>query len=209
MYASTEPGCKAVKAAEQQSDEAGARVLRRLREATFVFGTPADTTERILETVRGVDGLDLDRFSAELSADIVEKAFKEDWDETRRPNEYVMTLEGDAPGIGRAKETEGHWRFVFPTLIFRGPDGEATVPGWNPYELYEEAMETTLHGSTRNPRPDPSPDDVFATWPTASEKELETLTGATKPPDGVTSYDWGEGLFYLTGTEARARGLSS
>jgi predicted DsbA family dithiol-disulfide isomerase len=207
MYDSTEPGCKAVKAAEQQSDEAAGYVLRRLREATFVFGTPADTTERILDAVRGVDGLDLERFAAELRSDIVEKAFKEDWEETRRPNEYVMTLEGDAPGIGRAKETEGHWRFVFPTLIFRGPDGEATVPGWNAYELYEEAMGTALRGSTRDPRPDPSPDDVFAAWPTASEKELETLTGGTNPPDGVVAYDWGDGVFYLTETEARARGL--
>jgi predicted DsbA family dithiol-disulfide isomerase len=207
MYTSTEPGGKAVKAAELQSDAAGVRVLRRLRESTFVFGTPADTVPRVLEAVRGVEGLDEERFAAELRSDVVEKAFREDWEETRRPNEYVMTLQGDRPGIGRAKETEGHWRFVFPTLVFRGPDGEATVPGWCDYEEYEQAMEAALTGSTAGPRPDPTADDVFATWPTASEKELEVLTGDTTAPPGTIGYDWGEGTFYLTQPEARARGL--
>ena len=207
MYVSTEPGCKAVKAAELQSDEAAGRVLRRLRESTFVFGTPADSTERILDAVRGVDGLDTERFERDLASDVTDKTFREDWEETRRPNEYVMTLEGDYPGIGRAKHTEGHWRFVFPTLIFSGPDGEATAPGWVGYERYEEAMETALRGSTRTPREDPSADDVFATWPTASTKELDVLTGSATPPEGVVSYDWGEGLFYLTPDEAHARGV--
>jgi len=207
MYTSTEPGGKAVKAAELQSDEIAERVLRRLRESIFVFGTPADTTERILEAVRGVEGLDVDRFEVELRSEIVEKAFHEDWEETRRPNEYVMTLEGDEPGIGRAKQAEGHWRFVFPTLIFRGPHGEATVPGWNPYESYESAMETVQRGSTSDPKPDPSPSEVFAMWPTASTKELEVLSGHSQQPEGVVSYDWGEGDFYLTPSEASARGV--
>ncbi len=207
MYESTEPGCKAVKAAEQQSDQAGGRVLRRMRESIFVFGTPADTTARILDATRGIEGLDHDRFATELRSDVVEKTFREDWEETRRPNEYVMTLEGDRPGIGRAKETEGYWRFVFPTLVFRGPDGEATVPGWCDYEEYEDAINTALNGSTDAPRPNPDVDDVFATWPTASEKELDVLAGGAKPPADVVAYDWGEGTFYLTQPEARARGV--
>lgn len=207
MYMSTEPGGKAVKAAELQSDEVAGRVLRRLRESIFVYGTPADTTERILGAVRGVDGLDENRFEIELRSEVVEKSFRQDWEETRRPNEYVMTLEGDEPGIGRARETEGHWRFVFPTLIFRGPDGEATAPGWVPYERYEEAMETAQRGSTSGAKADPSPDEVFATWPTASAKELDVLCGTTQPPPGTVSHDWGEGIFYLTPQEASARGL--
>jgi len=207
MYTSTEPGGKAVKAAELQSDVVAGRVLRRLRESTFVFGTPADTTDRVLDAVAGVDGLDAGRFAADLRSDVVEKSFREDWEETRRPNEYVMTLEGDEPGIGRAKQTEGHWRFVFPTLIFRGADGEATVPGWCGYERYEAAMEVASRGSTSAPRAGPSRDEVFETWPTAAERELDVLTGSTTPPSGVVAYDWGEGLFFLTDDEARARGV--
>jgi predicted DsbA family dithiol-disulfide isomerase len=209
MYTSTEPPGKAVKAAELQSDDAGARVLRRLRESIFVFGRPADTNERILDAVRGVEGLDHDRFAADLGTEAVEKSFHEDWVETRRPNDYVMTLEGDRPGIGRAKNTEGHWRYVFPTIIFRGPGGEATVPGWCAYEEYEQAMETVAPGSTDGPKPDPTPDDVFATWPTASAKEIEVLCGEQSAiPDGVVTYDWGEGSFFLTGAEAASRGVS-
>jgi predicted DsbA family dithiol-disulfide isomerase len=209
MYVSTEPAGKAVKAAELQSDEVAGRVLRRLRESIFVFGRPADNEGRILEAVRGVQGLDVERFAAELTTDLTEKSFREDWEETRRPNEYVMTLDGDRPGIGRAKNTEGHWRFVFPTLIFRTPDGEATVPGWCPYDEYEQAMEKVAAGSTEDRRPDPTPDEFFTEWPTASEKELATLCGSSAPtPDGVVAYDWGEGSFFLTPHEARARGIA-
>ena len=207
MYTSTEPPGRAVKAAELQSEEIAGRVLRRLRESIFVFGRPADTSERILEAVRGVDGLDEQRFAADLVAEVVEKSFREDWEETRRPNEYVMTLEGETPGIGRAKNTEGHWRYVFPTLIFRGPDGEATVPGWCGYERYEEAMETAAAGSTADPRPDPTASEVFAMWPTATEKELEMLCRGASPPDDVVTYDWGEGSFFLTPPEAASRGV--
>jgi predicted DsbA family dithiol-disulfide isomerase len=206
MYTSTEPPGKAVKAAELQSDEIAGRVLRRLRESIFVFGRPADTNERIIEAVRGVEGLDIDRFIADLGTEIVEKAFGEDWEETRRPNDYVMTLEGDTPGIGRAKNSEGHWRFVFPTLIFRGPDGEATVPGWCDYERYEEAMEAVALGSTANARPDPTPNQLFETWPTATEKEFDILCGGD-PPSDVVTFDWGEGSFFLTPAEAASRGI--
>ena len=210
MYSSTEPAGKAVKAAELQSEDVAGRVLRRLREQTFVFGEPPDTTERILAALRGVPELDLDRLDVDLHSEVAEKSFQEDWDETRRPNQYVLTLEGDWPGIGRAKQTEGHWRFVFPTLIFRGPDHETTVPGWCAYDDYECAMEMVAPGSTDERRADPSPDDVFDTWATATTKELEVLCGpGAAPPAHVVSHDWGEGAFYLTRAEAETRNLSS
>jgi hypothetical protein len=206
MLWSTEPAGRAVKAAELQGDDVGERVLRRMRESIFIYGRPADTTERILEMTRGIDGLDHERFARDLADDISEKAFREDWEETRRPNDFVINLEGDWPGIGNAKESEGHKRFAFPTLIFRGPDGEATVPGWNEYDAYERAMETVERGSTSAPRPGPTPDEYFATWPTATQKELDTLTGGDAPDDART-YDWGEGTFYLAPREAEARGI--
>ena len=210
MYSSTEPAGKAVKAAELQSEAVAGRVLRRLREQTFVFGRPPDNTERILDALHGVADLDLDRLDVDLSSEIVEKSFQEDWEETRRPNQHVMTLEGDWPGIGRAKQTEGHWRFVFPTLIFRGADREATVPGWCAYDDYEGAMEQVAPGSTDERRADPNPDEVFEAWGSASAKELEVLCGSgAPPPRDVVAHDWGDGLFYLTRAEAEARNLPS
>lgn len=208
MYWSTEPAGRAVKAAELQSTEIGAQVLRRLREQIFIFGRPPDTSERILDAVRGVDGLDVDRLSVDLESEVAEKVFREDWEETRRPNDYVLTLEGDRPGIGRAKRSEGHWRFVFPTVVFRHADRESTVPGWCDLEDYENAMEFVMPGSTDERRADPTPDEVFATWPTATARELSILCGeGATPPNGVVTYDWGEGEFFLTRTEASARGL--
>jgi len=206
MLWSTEPAGRAVKAAEMQSDEAGARVLRRMRESIFIYGRPADSTERILEAVRGIDGLDEQRFAEDFAGESSEKAFREDWEETRRPNEYVINLRGDRPGIGNVKESEGHKRFAFPTVIFRGSDGEATVPGWCEFAEYERAMETALSGSTAAPRPDPTPEEYFGTWPTATQKELDMLCEGDAP-DAAATYDWGEGTFYLTGAEAKARGI--
>jgi predicted DsbA family dithiol-disulfide isomerase len=208
MYTSTEPGGRAVKAAEMQSDEIGARVLRRLREATFVFGEPADSPDRILAAVHGVDGLDIERFSVDLDSELVEKAFREDWEETRHPNQYVLNLEGERPGIGKAKNTEGHWRYVFPTLLFRHADREETVPGWCDYDDYELAMEDVEPGSTDERRGDPSPDDYFATWPTASEHELAFVCcDRAGLPRDVVAYDWGDGTFFMTRPEAEARGI--
>lgn len=207
MYTSTEPACMAVKAAEQQSEDVARCVLRRLREATFVFGRPADDLERIVEAVRGVAGLDIDRLAEDFASEPVAKTFREDWDETRHPNEYVMTLDEDVPGNGRAKHTEGHWRFVFPTVIFRGPDGEVTVPGWKDYERYVDAIETVAPGTTSDPRPDPSVAQVFETWGTASATELEFLTGTADPPDGVVPIDTDEWRFFLVPAEAAARGI--
>lgn len=208
MYWSTEPACRAVKAAEHQSDDVAGAVLRRLREQTFVFGEPADDTKRIIAAVRGIDGLDQERFAVDLESELTEKSFKEDWDETRRPNEYVMTLEGDWPGIGRAKQADGHWRFVFPTLVFRGADHETTVPGWCPYDDYEAALEFQMPGATDERRRDPTPQEAFAMWPSLTSKELEILCGAeAQPPDGVIAFDWGEGNLYMTRREASARKL--
>ncbi len=47
MHASTWPASRAAKAAEAQGDEVAEAVLRRLREAVFVDGRPADNPERI------------------------------------------------------------------------------------------------------------------------------------------------------------------
>jgi predicted DsbA family dithiol-disulfide isomerase len=209
MAYSTEPAGRAVKAAELQSDEAGGRVLRRLREQTFIFGEPADTPDRIVAACNGVEGLDMERFAVDIDTDLAEKAFREDFDETRRPNSYVLNLEGDRPGIGKAKQTDdGHWRFVFPTVLFRSADKEETVPGWCDYDDYELALEDVAPGATDERPSNPTPEVYFDQWPTATERELAFVCGPdASPPKGTVSYDWGEGTFYLTPKEAAARGL--
>ncbi len=208
MYRSTGPACLAVKAAERQGPEVAARVLRRLREQTFVFGEPPDDLERIAAALGRVPGLDLARLRTEWASPEVDTAFKGDWAETRAPNAYVRGLEEDGEGAGRAKHTEGHWRYVFPTLVFRGALGEHTVPGWKPYARYEEAFEAVLPGVTRAPRPDPTPTEAFSAFSTLAERELELLCGAgARPPANAVAFDGGGGVLWLSPDEASARGL--
>ena len=121
-------------AARLQGEAVSREALRRMREAVFVFGCPPDTPERVLDAVRETPGLDQDRFAGDLHGAEAREAYQRDWEETRQPNDYVRQLEGDWPGIGNLKQTDGHDRYAFPTLLYRGPGGEHTVPGWCDFE---------------------------------------------------------------------------
>lgn len=218
-YRSTEPAGRAVKAAELQGAEVGWRVLRRLRESIFILCRPTDNEDEILAAIRGVPGLDEDRFVRDLRTAEVEAAYRRDWEETRHPNEYVCNLEDTgAPGIGKARETEGRLRYVFPTLVFRGPAGEFTAPGWQAYEDYLAAMEGAAPGATAHPHGLPVPAQVLRDYGTAATKEIEVICGL--PPESalaamrelaqqgdVVAYPPGQDVFWLTPEEARPRGL--
>jgi len=209
MYRSTEPACLAAKAAELQGAEIAERVLRRLREATFVFGGPPDTPDRIRAAVQGVPGLDLERLAADSSSARVRDAFHADWEEARAPNAFVLNLQDEGEGSGRAKESEGHTRYVFPTVIFRGPAGERTVPGWKAYERYEEALAAVASSALSAPRPAPTPAEAFTTWHALAATELEVLCGAgATPPADAVAHDRGGGLYWLAADEAATRGLA-
>jgi hypothetical protein len=171
---------QAVKAAQQQGDDAGKTLLRALRESCFVYCEPADTVPRVFALAETVEGVDADRLKADFDSDDVIKAFAADREETRRPNDYVLELQETHEGKGNAKPDGDGWRYVFPTILFRGPGGEHTVPGWQLWEAYIAAMEAAEPGSTTDPRPDPTPDEAHATWPTLTDYELSFLCG-----DGV------------------------
>ena len=185
-------------AARLQGDNVALAVLRRMREAIFVFGRPPDTLARVLDAVQGTPGLDVERFARDLPGPEALAAYRADWEETRKPNAYVRNLQGDWPGIGNLKQTDGLERYAFPTLLFRGPGGEHTVPGWCPLTAYLEAMEQVVPGSTVAPRPDPTPNEAFARWPLLTATELAILCGPNAAsPSGATPYDWGNGGVYL------------
>ena len=193
----SEHACRAVKAAEQQNDAIAAALLRAIRESCFVHAEPADSVERVFALAATVPGIDLDRLQTDFGSDVVAKAFAADREETRRPNEYVRTLRETHEGKGNAKPDGDGWRYVFPTILFRGPGGEHTVPGWQPWDAYVDAMEAAVPGSTSAPRPDPSPEEAFAKWPLLTAKELSFLCGDdAAPPPGIETIDWGAGLAY-------------
>jgi protein-disulfide isomerase-like protein with CxxC motif len=185
-------------AARLQGDDIALAMLRRMREAIFIFGCPPDTLTRVLDAVQGTPGLDIERFARDLHGPEALVAYRADWEETRKPNAYVRHLQGDWPGIGNLKQTDGRERYAFPTLLFRGPGGEHTVPGWCPFTAYLEAMEKAVPGSTATPRPDPTPNEAFARWPLLTATELAILCGPkAEPPSGAKTYDWGDGVVYL------------
>src|SRR5436190_16128922 len=196
---------RAVKAAERQGDAAAGALLRALRESCFIFASPADDAGRVAEVARWVagfdgGGLDPERLMADIDSADVESAFHADRAETRAPNEYVRTLQETHEGKGNAKPDGDGWRYVFPTLLFRGPDtgGEHTVPGWQPFERYLAAMEAAVPGSTAGGRPAPTPEQAVEQWPILADRELAVICGpGAAPPAGATPYDWDAGQAWL------------
>jgi protein-disulfide isomerase-like protein with CxxC motif len=210
MLKSTDPLGAAVKAAELQGHDVADAVLRRFRERIFVDGIGPQTPDEFAEATVGVAGLDQARWRADQARPEVAAAYRADWQETREPNDYVRHLKHDSPMNGELKHSEGHDRYALPTVIFRGPGGEHTVAGWVPYEAYEAGLEAALPGATADPRPDPTPAQAFERWGMLTGKELAFLCGeAAKPPAGVVTHDWGDGLVYYTASEARARGIKA
>lgn len=185
----------AVKAAQLQGDHAAQAVMRTMRQATFINGEPADTTERAIEACLSIegapDGFDVEALGEAMTGNsTVVDAYNHDYEETRTPNEHVLNLEGDRPGIGRARPAQdGRMRFVFPTVLIGPIEGaaensgnpaavETTVPGWMPYEDYEKAMFDAGAQATERTKSRPSPDEAFARWPQMAKFEFEYLCGA-------------------------------
>lgn len=146
VTATSWPASLAAKAAEEQGPDVAEAVLTRLREATFVHGTPADTPERVLDALRGLDdtGLDIDALARSAAGERVRAAVRADWVETRSPCAGVMTITEPGRHNGRAKplgeDPADGFRYALPTLILRGAAGRAVVPGWRPLEQYLDAV---------------------------------------------------------------------
>lgn len=205
-WTSSEDACRLVKAAELQGADVADRLLRRLRESFFVFGRPADTIERGLALAPGIPGLDLPRLERDAKGPEAEQAFADDWEEARRPNEYVRTLADDRVGFGRAQVHNGRLRYGLPCMLLAGPAGETTVAGWQDWVGWERALEAVAPGSVAAARPLPTPAQAFDTWPLLAPPELELLCGpGAEPPPGVHSHDWGAGVVLLTPAEAASR----
>ena len=210
MALSTDPAGRAVKAALVQGPDVAARVLRRFRESTFVFGSTPSDPSSFAAACAGVSGLDVEQWIADFASPASASAYQTDWEETRRPNDHVRFLEGDHVGIGSLKHSEGHDRYAFPTLVFTGPGGSHTVPGWMPYDAYVAAVEAAMPGATAAARPDPTVAEAFDEWGVLTANELVLLCGADAVeslPADVVAHFWGEGLVYFSALEATARGL--
>ncbi|MFF1696282.1 DsbA family protein [Streptomyces sp. NPDC058257] len=210
------PASLAAKAAEAQGEQIAERVLRRLRETTFVLGAPADTPQAVASAVRGVPGVDPDRLLADLAHADVLSAVRADWAETRRPLPEVRDLREPGPHPGRAKEVgEERYRFALPTLLFDGPGGRFCVPGWRPLEKYLAAATAAAGESVPLATPVLAPvsaDEALALWRSLTSRELELLAGTSAAPRDAVRVETGNGPLWLHPDEAathpatRARG---
>lgn len=169
--ASSYPACLAVKAAEQQARAAGARYLRRVREAVMRDARNVARREVLLaladelaadDRAADVAGpFDAARFRDDLNAPAAQAALREDLKEARYRE------------IGR-----------FPTLTLHRP-GHAgrLIVGYRPYEAL---LETLRHVAPelQPVRPTPDADAYRAFWGTVTERELAEATGPAAAATG-------------------------
>jgi predicted DsbA family dithiol-disulfide isomerase len=205
MHASTRPASQAAKAAEAQGDEVAEAVLRRLREAVFVDGRPADNPERIALTLDGVPGLDLDLLLDDLDSAAVLEAIAADFDLTRDPHRDVVGLKEDGPHPGAAKAEGPALRYSFPTLIVAGPVGERVVPGWRSLEHYEESFVAVAPELADLPFSPLDPAAALRRYRSLSKVDLQLLTGDSEPPEEAVEVTAATAPLWLDPVEAERR----
>lgn len=180
-HTSTRPACTAVHAARAQGLEEP--VLRRLREAFFVAGRPADTPSRIAQALAGLDELDLDALLGALDEPAVVAAVAADHAETRNPHPAVIGRTGPGPNPGAARPDGNRLRYGFPTLLVRGAGGEHVLSGW----LGTDELETAVVAAGAQPSAaEPlDPDAALERYVTLTDRELDRLSGGLRPTVAV------------------------
>jgi predicted DsbA family dithiol-disulfide isomerase len=113
---STYPGCMAVKAAAEQSEDGGYRYLRAVQEGLLCFRRKLDSAEALVDVARGV-GLDVERFRIDLESHAIVEAFGADLEATRGVPDLTLPS-ASFTGEGR----DPHW-----------------VLGASPYETWRDA----------------------------------------------------------------------
>ncbi|RII14673.1 hypothetical protein DSC45_20180 [Streptomyces sp. YIM 130001] len=194
------PASVAAKCAEAQGEQVADRVLRRLRETTFITGEPADSPELIRQALVGVRGLDVEALFDEVATSRAREAVRADRAEARRPLAAVHESVGDGPHPGRVKEVDAGHRYALPTLLFEGPGGLVCVPGWRPLGDYLDAAATAFGAVT--PFVPLGPDAALAHWRSLTEPELRLLTGEEQAPGGAIPVATGNGTLWLHPAEA-------
>ena len=185
MHRSTRPAAEAAHAAALQGPAVADRVLRRLREAVFLTGRPADEPARIAEAVQGADGVDVERLLTDLADPAVLARVEDDFEETRAPHRDVLDRSGPGPNPGAARpDGAGRLRYGFPTLILRGPGGEQVVSGWRTIEELAEAVQGAGARPIDTGAPI-DPDEALARYRTLTVRDLELLTGGREPVGAV------------------------
>src|SRR5690606_16943240 len=115
LHRSTGPACRAAISARRQGRAVAERVLRRLREAVYLDGRPADTPDRVRAALTGVPGLDLDALLADFDTDRVHALLRTEAAEARRvhPGTEQAARTGSTPYPGPPVGEGGQRRYAF------------------------------------------------------------------------------------------------
>ncbi len=127
-------GARAVKAAELQGSETGERLLRRLRLAWFTELRALDEPAELCRLAADVAGLDIARFEQDLTTPSITAAFARDRAEARQPDPVALALE-------KTSEGEQGTRHSTPSYVFSTGGRSVSVPGFQPREAYEVALQ--------------------------------------------------------------------
>lgn len=146
---SSYPACLAVKAAQEQGPEAGAAMLRALREGLICLRRKLDHVEALAEVARDA-GLDEERFRIDAGSHAIVEAFGADLDIARDVPDEVREA-----GQVRCSRAVGEERVPFPTFRFEGEAGEVRWScGFRPPEHIREAALGAGAVPSGSPRPD-------------------------------------------------------
>ncbi len=205
--------CRAVRAAELQGPDVAERLLRRLREDWMVFGRPSDHRERILASAAAaaIPGLDVGRLVADFDGPEVAAASAADFEEVRNPNEAALAVTDERIGYGKPQPQRGRTRYAFTTLVFDGPGGEHTVPGFRPWETYVEALHAAAGPEQaaaleRVAPEDPTPAEALERFGLLTGPEFELLCGpGWEPPADAVAFDSGGGPVWMSPSESTTR----
>ena len=153
---SSYPACIAFKNASLQSDEAGARYLRLLREAVMINGENIAKEEILINIA--------DRLSAESQYNFSTDLFRNELKEENALNAFREDL----------REAQDQQIKRFPTIIIKKGRQGKILTGFRPYENLSEALLQVEPAITKN-NPSINVEEYEAFWGFLTEKEKEAI----------------------------------
>jgi hypothetical protein len=129
---SSEPACLAVVAARLDDPAAADRLLRRLRVRRMAGGILDDPA--LIDAAARDAGVDPVHLRRRRQSEEAQEALAADRRAARSPTEAALALEHRLGGSHHVL------RYVAPSYELSGAGGTFSIPGFNPYEVYETAL---------------------------------------------------------------------
>ena len=166
--ASSEPACRAVVAARLNAPDAEAPLLRRLRVRTMLGGLLDDPS--LLAAAANDVGLDPATVEAWCASAEVERALQADIEAARSPSPAARALDHKLGGPPEQR------RYTAPSYELASDGRTFSIPGYNPIEVYENAIANLAPDLTRRPKPESVEALLeWATEPLATEEIIAIM----------------------------------